>query len=84
MGPGNSSRELLEVIEMPDTAKSRSGGSLSQRAAWKVIAKAYAVDYAVLVALALVTIWCETAAPFAKVTPPPPFFTNSWGAHCWA
>jgi len=65
---GSSSRDLPEeILEMPGTSKSRSSGSLGQRAAWRTIAKAYAADYVALFALASITIWCETAAPFAKV-----------------
>lgn len=52
---------------MPDTAKNRSSAALGPQPTWTAVLKAYLVDYIVLVTLALVTLWCETAAPFTKV-----------------
>ena len=52
---------------MPDTAKSRAVTALGSQAAWGALARVYVLDYVTLLALAAVTLWCETATPFTKV-----------------
>lgn len=62
---GSSSRELLDGIEIPGSAKARPDDGPHQP--WTSIARAYSWDYVLLLVLAVVTAICEGVAPFSKV-----------------